>query len=151
MTPRWTMELPTMEGFYWVREPYQPHMPHPLQLGRPRVVELCGDTPDELRLYDAGVDMAERVESCRVVWWLGPLEAPEMPDPRRAAVQGDYRRGGRAYGTIEWWEHEEAWLAYSKRYGTGQSAERIHERAGFGYDELVELLGREPTTWRPRS
>jgi hypothetical protein len=81
MTLRWTMEKPTKEGFYWVREPHQPHMPHPLALGRPRIVEICGEEVDELRLYDAGVDMAEPVTSCRVVWWYGPLEAP--PDPPR--------------------------------------------------------------------
>lgn len=77
-------------------------------------------------------------------------------EERRAPVQGRHliprmRTGapGEAYGTVSWTEHEEAWRAYAKRYGTDQSAERIAERRGFGYAELTELLGHAPTTWRP--
>lgn len=87
-----------------------------------------------------------------------------MPDPdetkaesgrevRRAPVQGIRDRRGHVVkpaGTVEWSEHVEAWHAYAKRYGTQQSAQRIAERHGFDYEELVEFLGREPTTWRPR-
>jgi hypothetical protein len=43
----------------------------------------------------------------------------------------------------------EAYATYSGRYGTSQSAERLAERAGFSYDELIDLLGHEPTTWQP--
>jgi hypothetical protein len=50
------------------------------------------------------------------------------------------------YGTVAWSEHVEAWDVYSKRH-QGQSAERIAERAGFGYGELTTLLGHEPTTY----
>ena len=53
-------------------------------------------------------------------------------------------------GTISWDEHMEAWKAYDAKLRGGQSAERIAERHGFGYAELVELLGREPTTWETR-
>lgn len=77
-----------------------------------------------------------------------------IPDGRLAHVQGDHRipRGqpGNASGLIAWWEHESAWTAYSMRDGKTQSAERIHDRAGFGYRELAELLGHEPLTWRSR-
>ena len=52
-------------------------------------------------------------------------------------------------GTVSWAEHVEAWEAYAKRHGDQQGAERIAERAGFSYCELVTLLGREPTTWKP--
>jgi hypothetical protein len=68
---------------------------------------------------------------------------------RRANVQGS-RSNGYVAGTVAWWEHEAAWNDYAKRYGTRQSAERIHERAGFSYGELVDHLGHEPTTWQPR-
>ena len=68
---------------------------------------------------------------------------------RRAPVQGE-RTLPRGPGSITWEEHLLAWSGYAARYGTGQSAERIAERAGFGYDELTEFLGHEPTTWRPR-
>lgn len=71
---------------------------------------------------------------------------------RRAPIQGDYwlRRGtpGRESGSISWTEHLEAWGAYSKKY-TGQSAEAIAARGGFGYQELVGLLGRVPKTFEP--
>jgi hypothetical protein len=77
--------------------------------------------------------------------------------PHRAPVQGDHdevrrkRLGKRSHppGTISWAEHEEAYSAYALRHGHGQSALRIAERGGFGYDELVWLLGLEPRTWEP--
>lgn len=70
--------------------------------------------------------------------------APYLPEghPRRAA-------NARVPGTITWSEHEKAWQAYERKYG-GQSAERIAERGGFGYEELVEFLGRAPETWKVR-
>lgn len=52
-------------------------------------------------------------------------------------------------GMVSWAEHCQAWAGYAAQY-SGQSAERIAERGGFSYGELVEFLGREPTTWRPR-
>ena len=71
---------------------------------------------------------------------------------RRAPVQGHWTIGSkdrRKPGTIAWWEHVEAWTEYASRYGRSQSAERIAERSGFGYDELIMFLGHEPTTWEP--
>lgn len=65
---------------------------------------------------------------------------------RRAIVQAEKGRGP---GTISWGEHLLAWNAYAARYGVDQSAERIVERGGFGYSELVALLGHEPKTWEP--
>lgn len=74
---------------------------------------------------------------------------------RRAPVQRS-RNGGTRHGvtygphpegTISWAEHEQAWAVYGAQYR--QSAERIAERGGFGYGELVEFLKREPTTWVP--
>lgn len=67
---------------------------------------------------------------------------------RRAPVQADSHRNKPA-GSIAWSEHLEAWSAYAAKYGSDQSAERIAERAGFGYGELVMFLGREPRTWEP--
>jgi hypothetical protein len=76
---------------------------------------------------------------------------------RRAPVQGDHDKVRRARigkqshppGSIEWNEHERAWLKYASLYGRSQSAERIAERGGFGFDELIELLGHDPQTWEP--
>lgn len=88
-------------------------------------------------------------------WTPIPLPLEEgTADERLAPVQGDHRipRGqpGREYGTIAWEEHVRAWEAYAKRYGNDQSAERLAERGGYGYRELIMFLGHEPTTWRPR-
>jgi hypothetical protein len=67
---------------------------------------------------------------------------------RRVPVQSSSRHG-KPPGTVGWSEHEEAWRAYDAKF-SGQSAERIAERGGFCYGELVDFLGREPATWRKR-
>ena len=69
---------------------------------------------------------------------------------RRAPVQGERRhaRGDKPDGTVAWEEHLEAYVPYAARYGTSQSAERLAERCGFGYWEMTDLLGHEPTTWQ---
>ena len=78
------------------------------------------------------------------------------PPARRAPVQGDdgwhlgRKPGLHQPGTISWEEHLLAYEDYAERYGRDQSAERLAERGGFGYDELVDHLGRAPATWRPR-
>lgn len=68
---------------------------------------------------------------------------------RRAPVQAD-REHKRQPGTISWREHEEVHGAYHAKWGGGQTAERLAERGGFGYGEIVDLLGHPPTTWEPR-
>lgn len=88
-----------------------------------------------------------------------------MSHPDRAPVQaescGSYKRGPYACklhpandprhqaGTIAWDEHVEAWEDYAKRY-RGQTAERLAERGGFSYGELLDHLKRAPRTWEPR-
>lgn len=72
---------------------------------------------------------------------------------RRAPVQrdtGKHGRPARSAGTIAWEEHLEAYAEYAGRFGNSQSAERIAQRGGFGYGELIEFLGHEPTTWDTR-
>lgn len=69
---------------------------------------------------------------------------------RRAPVQGESRPHERAPGTVTWAEHEQAYTAYAARYGTSQTAERLAQRGGFGYREMTEFLGHEPTTWIAR-
>lgn len=72
---------------------------------------------------------------------------------KRAPVQGEYagKRGeARAAGTVTWEEHLEAYAGYAAKFGSSQSAERLAERAGFGYHEMTDFLGHEPTTWMPR-
>jgi hypothetical protein len=54
---------------------------------------------------------------------------------------------GAVPGTVSWEEHEQAWIEYARRYGTSQSAERLAQRGGFSWWELVMFLGHEPTTW----
>lgn len=54
------------------------------------------------------------------------------PTDRIAPVQG-FAQG------IPWWLHVEAHNEYAKRY-SGQSAERIAERGGFGIEELDKFI-----------
>jgi hypothetical protein len=68
-----------------------------------------------------------------------------MNPARVARVQAER---GKPCGFVSWEEHLEAYAAYARQYGNLQSAERISERSGFGYWEMTELLGREPTTWQ---
>lgn len=71
---------------------------------------------------------------------------------KRALVQGN-PHAKRPAGTIDWAEHEEAWLGYQRKYpgsARQQDAQRIHDRGGFGYEEVTEFLGHEPKTWLPR-
>jgi hypothetical protein len=78
----------------------------------------------------------------------------EQTSGLRAPVQGDHRmpkgERGREPGWVAWSEHEAAWEDYARRYGKDQSAQRIADRGGFSYRELVDHLGHEPLTWRPR-
>jgi hypothetical protein len=67
---------------------------------------------------------------------------------RRAPVQARYGPTPIRRGSIAWSEHLKAYKAYSAAHGNSQSAERIAERGGFGYNEIVTLLGAEPKTWR---
>lgn len=64
------------------------------------------------------------------------------PTTERAPVQSG---AGKPAGSISWAEHVEAWEKYGRKHW--QSAERIAERGGFGYNELLTYLGREPSTW----
>lgn len=77
----------------------------------------------------------------------------------RALVQGDgsynlpknrWKEGEtQVPGTISWEEHLEVWEKYNEKY-TGQSAEKIAARGGFGFFEAQVYLGRPLRTWCPR-
>jgi hypothetical protein len=67
-------------------------------------------------------------------------------DAKRFHAEG---RKGLVHGTISWDEHLEAWLVYKWAGHGSQSAERLAERGGFGYGELLDLLGRAPESWEP--
>lgn len=79
---------------------------------------------------------------------MSDQHCPSCTCGRRAPVQGEYSEPRRASGTVAWSEHMEAYEAYAAKYGTGQSAARLAERGGFGYREIADLLGHEPTTWK---
>lgn len=74
--------------------------------------------------------------------------APVQSDAIFNAADRSVRRTGP--GSIAWAEHLQAHAAYRAICGSSQSADRIAERGGFSYGELVEFLGREPETWQPR-
>lgn len=68
------------------------------------------------------------------------------PDNRRCPIQAEYgrREENKPATAIPWWLAELAYEYYAERNGTSQSLERIAERGGFGRDELVKLIRREP-------
>ena len=70
---------------------------------------------------------------------------------KRAPVMADCSKlgRGRGPGTIAWAEHLHAWSGYDAEYRSGPSAQRLAERGGFSYGELVTFLGHEPETWEP--
>lgn len=70
--------------------------------------------------------------------------------PARVSWESREGRVARPAGTISWDEHLRAWDGYASRFGGDQSAERLAERGGFSYGELVMFLGHEPETWEPR-
>ena len=95
-------------------------------------------------------------------------EHPDCPScicGKRAPVQASrYEVGANGYedkgrprmgpgagpGTISWAEHLIAWGGYDAKWGSGQTAERLAERGGFSYAELLDFIGHEPKTWMPR-
>lgn len=84
---------------------------------------------------------------------MATKEHPECPNcicGKRAPVQAAPEKG-KGPGSIAWEEHERIWAVYAAKYGAAQSAQRMAERGGFGYREIVFLTGNEPTTWLPVS
>lgn len=72
--------------------------------------------------------------------------------PGRVPIQDEdrqARRGPKPQGHVSWEEHLEAWTEYHRHHDQ-QDADTIARRGGFGYWEITDLLGREPTTWEPR-
>ncbi len=103
---------------------------------------------------------------------VSPVKATEEATERRAPVQGSgpyqlpplhparraFESGGlivcREPGTISWAEHELAWEGYRRKFpssASAQDAERIAQRNGFSFNELIMFLGKEPNTWTPRA
>ena len=72
---------------------------------------------------------------------------------RRAPMQADSRteKNPRPHpaGTVAWSEFLLAMAEYTRQYGTQQGPERMAERGGLSWGELVMFLGRDPETWEP--
>lgn len=108
---------------------------------------------DEARAHIDAIQRAKDDEAAVVAMGIAVMRLladaadRDEAESRRAPVQGKPRE--RAPGTISWREHLEAYASYAAQFGTSQSAERLAERGGFGYEELTNLLGHEPTTWVP--
>jgi hypothetical protein len=110
------------------------------------IADAHNSLPALLSLAREALEMRERVAS--------EPHCPTCICGKRAPVQGDYGSGRatarRGPGSITWAEHLDAWSGYAAKYGHGQSAERLAERGGFSYGELIIFLGHEPKTWEPR-
>jgi len=80
-----------------------------------------------------------------------PYASLSKAHPARAAWAAMADREPHPAGTIAWAEHARAWRVYAARFlGVDQSAERIAERHGFTYEELVDFFNGPPKTWQPR-
>ena len=89
---------------------------------------------------------------------IEPKKGETSEEECRAPVQGEVcllpsfpRRSSLPAGTVAWSEHMKAWATYNDWFHSGQSAERMAERGGFGFIELCAFLGRPPETWKPAS
>lgn len=125
------------------------------KLHRSHLCEHCGHVWRPFEHYTVGVERLAANDVEAVLAKPQPTAAsnerhcPTCICGKRAPVQAD-RQYSKGPGSIEWAEHVLAWSAYAAKYGTSQSAERLAERQGFAYGELVMFLGHEPTTWSPR-
>ncbi len=66
-----------------------------------------------------------------------------MKEERMFPIQGEHfndERVNRPAGQVPWGVAELAYKVYVKECGSGQSLERLAERGGFGWTELVNLL-----------
>lgn len=66
-----------------------------------------------------------------------------MLDERMFPIQAEMDKDNRVRrpaGCVPWGIAEAAYATYSKWYGKDQSLERLAERGGFGWSELVSLL-----------
>lgn len=70
--------------------------------------------------------------------FLKPEGFTEPETGRKANTQVPGVFGSRI--KIDWYAHLQAWKGYAKEFGAGQSAEKIHERGGFGEEELNEYF-----------
>jgi len=89
-------------------------------------------------------------EERRVPVQPGPYLVPE-DHPARVAWEAE-NGPVRGPGTISWAEHERAWVVYNRPMSPWPepSAEAISRCGGFRWGQLVDFLGHEPETWRPR-
>ena len=129
------------------------------QLGKRvwKLVERQKPHPDLLLFHETNPGSSPEISR-----WMHPSELQHLWNlglvkvgfaERRAPVQADSYKGRPDYcppGSITWEEHVEVWMAYAKKYGNGQSAERMAERCGFGKTEAENLLGRPLRTWESR-
>lgn len=71
----------------------------------------------------------------------GPMMTDQRPLPAGfVPVQVSRRSMGTGYTGVRREVAEAAYEEYAAQYGTSQSFDRLHERGGFGVEELLSLL-----------
>ncbi len=68
------------------------------------------------------------------------MNNPTERVPVQVSPELEHLIKGRKNPTIERRYAEAAYIEYAARYGTQQSFDRIHERGGFGIEEIMMLL-----------
>jgi hypothetical protein len=72
---------------------------------------------------------------------MGPALTDKRPLPEGfVPVQVSRRTMGTEYTGVRREVAEAAYVEYAAQYGTSQSFKRLHERGGFGIEELLSLL-----------
>ena len=109
-----------------------------------RIAKLNAEAIDALR---AGDFIAAR-SKCLFVekeirgWMAADADIQPFPIQGENTTTRPVRRFCQSW--IPRWLAEVAYDYYANRYGAGQSLDRLAERGGFGRDEVVGLIRREP-------
>jgi len=136
-----------------------------IALGKPVICVLPGVVLEPRNMRPLGSWAQHPLVTLCQVW---PEDLVPWMAERRAPVQGigDGRSitpTSRPPGTVPWLVHMQAFEAYARHFGLGQSAERLAERGGFSYGEMQCLLaghspirsacGEHPAVpgWMPRT
>ncbi len=87
MTNRWTQDIPTEEGYYWLKTTGKAaHKDFYYQFNiEPVRVRFNPWNENKLDVDCLASDEGVYFEHHQDTWWYGPLEAPPGPDPERQA------------------------------------------------------------------
>jgi len=106
--------------------------------------QLLAECLQSLRQRDDGREAVAHKQGCEALGGyghgVGPCScgAESPPTTRPGLLEAAERRFNMTNGpSIPWSLAEALYAGYSARHGTSQSLERLHERGGFGWEEIA--------------